>query len=546
MDLAHISDTEIIELCLKKDYDIILKYFELVLPSGQEDYSHYRGYHHDELEQIMSHLFRLDKTNVIVTLSEHLCESYVMDKIISFNSEKILQLVLEKNPNFIKNTNQFAEERPYESVGIRIAYSNKLNLLKICLENGYGPNDAFIQLILTNAIVGNNPTMVAYLLESGTDAQYIFDKIMSENDLAELIGKYIFGFEMILVLEKSDIDIIKYINKLNIIAIGHANLDFVKYCVQNGADPTYENNYPIKEACKMRSPDISAFLLEFGADINSIEITDLSEVFCSWSGDDGLSYMKFLIANGFDYVEKINLLFLESVASANCSLLSYFVELGADIHARDDLALFIAAYDEYADVLDILLDLGADIHAQNDSIISVITDLIDPFDIENNYYFYRLDSGEFHIYDIGSRGRCILKKLIKHGAAISDPRILSAVLADFTFGADIEIVAHILSMGIDINEKHKVKLCRLCEDNVMCILSPLEASICTGQNIIAEFLIQNGAAYDNALGLAIKYENLAIIELLLELGLEVDFEYDTSEKILDLLAKHGIEKKLII
>ena len=550
--MIHISYAELIYLYLQKDYYIILKYLVSRPPPRQNDYcmdkadevmaSVFKLYPENKADKIMTYLFKLDKTDMIVTLSEYHSDADILDKIIEFDSEKILRLILERNSNFIKNTNLCAKNQSYERIGNRLAYSNKLNLLKICLENGYGPNDTFIQLILKIAIRDNNPAMVSYLLESGTDAQDIFDNIMSENDLSTLILKCHFNLEMVLILVENNIDVTKHINKLNILAIGHVKLDFVKYCVSNGADPTYENNYPIKKACDGVNLDISVLLLEYGADINRIGMDDLTGVF--WSDDlKGLAYMKFLIANGFDYVEKIHSLFLKSISADTCGLVSYFVELGADIHEQDELALFIAAYNQCGDAIDILLDLGADIHALNDSILAFMVGLVDPFDVKNNDYFGMPYHDIYVDYDYFIN---IFKKLLKYGAIVSDQKILVAISSDYNIGADIEIVQYLLSAGIDINAKYEVCLRIRWEAELVCVLSPLEASICNDHNTVAKFLIQNGAACGDALKLAIKYENLEIIELLLESDQEVNFEYDASEKVSDLLEKHGIEKKLII
>jgi len=39
---------------------------------------------------------------------------------------------------------------------------------------------------------------------------------------------------------------------------------------------------------------------------------------------------------------------------------------GADVHARDDIALYWAAHNNYVQIIDILLVAGADVHAQED------------------------------------------------------------------------------------------------------------------------------------------------------------------------------------
>jgi len=77
--------------------------------------------------------------------------------------------------------------------------------------------------------------------------------------------------------------------------------------------------------------------------------------------------IKYLVENGADIHARDDLALRWAAGNCHLEVVKYLVEQGADIHARDDSALQLAAANGELEVVKYLVENGADIHACDDS-----------------------------------------------------------------------------------------------------------------------------------------------------------------------------------
>ena len=64
--------------------------------------------------------------------------------------------------------------------------------------------------------------------------------------------------------------------------------------------------------------------------------------------------------------EKLDGLLLRASEDGHTEAVRALRDVGADVHARNDLALWLASYGGHAETVKLLLDAGADVHARDD------------------------------------------------------------------------------------------------------------------------------------------------------------------------------------
>ncbi len=104
--------------------------------------------------------------------------------------------------------------------------------------------------------------------------------------------------------------------------------------------------------------------LNLGADIHG-----KNEYALIWASMNGqLDVVKYLVENG---AGKINGALVEASSRGELDVVKYLVENGADIHASNDAALRWASEEGQNEVVKYLVENGADIHARNDEALII-------------------------------------------------------------------------------------------------------------------------------------------------------------------------------
>ena len=254
---------EIVDLFDQEEYQTIMAYFEdakvLLSPSKNK---------------VMECIIYNKRTDLIYALFD----KYDMKDQIKFVSHiiecdlaEVMSFMLQRDPNLILQimyTNHYTN--------IIFMFTQKLNFIKFFMENGMRPDDKFIQLIMECAIQHNFLDVTEYLLDVGSNALTGFDFVMEKFRKKGIYG-YQLGLEMINLLIKHNIDIFKYINQLCILAITEHDLDFLKFCVENGVDVNDSEWRPLSVCLKYVNLIAFKYLLENGAKL-TIKASDIKGI----------------------------------------------------------------------------------------------------------------------------------------------------------------------------------------------------------------------------------------------------------------------------
>ncbi len=511
------TDDEIIELFDERVYDKLLSYLDPMI-SEHESHSINNIYAlESEQTLIMAALIILGKIEILNILFSKYNDQYnsncLMYFIIKCNSTDILKIFLQVN--LFSGLDYLNCDSTYV-----IAKNNYLELLKIIVE--FGPDNSFFQKIISWSIFNSNVDILEYLFDIGRGSD-----IQSEFDIAvyqkmEYIRLNL--MPMISLLIKNDIDIWKHLNQICVQAARSGDINLLEFCLQNGADSNYDNGIMIRLSCTCMK--FAKYLLQHGADINFIKDTDLINLNRPITHENII----FLVENGLDISGMINKLFLYSVTAGADDLVLHFLDVGADIHAENELALFAAAYYGNVQTVRILLESGADIHARNDTIcLFVFGGMDDDFENESicGWMMFRF---------CASNQNELFELLVKNGADISDISILVLMLTNQLIQIDKEVVEYFMTAGSDINATCQLTYEWAQKYNLSdYATSPLEASIFGGKANISQFLLENGADLtinsDRPARLAIMSGNIPIIKILSDHGaaLDPDFEYTVCQ-----------------
>ncbi len=381
---------------------------------------------------------------------------------------------------------------------------------------------------------------------------------------------------MIQLLMDYNIDIHKHINKLSMVAVHWNIIDLLIFCMENGADPNYQNGLLLSLCLEKRNLDIAKYLLENGTRIN-LNLAEIKNSMKICNIDDAIAeyyiLFRYLVDNGFDISDKLSELLLYGCMYDHVELTKYFIETGTDIHFENDLSLFIAAYTGHVQILNLLLESGADIHANNSSILNFIAGDTDPTCelIHSKMYEY---VGNYR-YNFDSSTRCIwtninnsFKILMKYGAIISNSYILILIgrcifvdnapttcpyiydlwpiFQNTIDQTDDILIQNIIETGMDLNIEYTYHIYH-DEEKTEYTRTILETYImfCTNNTII-KLLLTNSADYSSnnyrALQLAIGKGNAEIVRILLELGsvLDNEFELEAEQEMISLIESFGI------
>ncbi len=475
-------------------------------------------------------------------------EYILMTYFIKYDTDNVIKFILDKNPDEISLSEKITI---MQTITFSLVNCSKNRFIEVFMMSN-------CKDICAISLKNNLLNIVEYLFEIGTD---ILPMLAYNNNYK------IIKFDMVQLLLKYGTDIYQ----LSISAIGQSDLDFLKFCIACGADTNHLNGELLNMCLCRNNLDLIKYLVENGADPNLADIR---------SGFNSMSYdlIMYLIDNGLDLSSDLPKIFISSCLNGNMKLFAYCIDSGVDIHLENDLALFVAANWANKQILLLLLDLGSDINAQNNVILDFICGgLFGPIfeHIRNDIKRY-CDPWN----NIGARMNkinSIIKILVDHGAIISpDSDILiqigECILNDrfdssnFYFRrlnyidqTDYEFIQNIIDTGININTTHKyvydIYMNKPAIEYVSTVLE-LYIMFCTDIRIIKLLLI-NGADYSannfRALELAIEYNNLELVKILLDMGsfLDENFELEVEPNIINLIESYGMPthnliKKLII
>ena len=146
-----------------------------------------------------------------------------------------------------------------------------------------------------------------------------------------------------------------------------------KWCTKNIIIKNFSLGNKIKELIKDLIPEsiiVNSKYVKFISNNTNIKLF-LNENIIEKLFSCGYSHylvMKIMLSND-DSINNINLQFIISVRRGYLSIVKLLIDLGADIHAKNNQAIIMASYCNRLDIVKLLIDLGADIHAQNNQAI---------------------------------------------------------------------------------------------------------------------------------------------------------------------------------
>lgn len=399
-----------------------------------------------------------------------------------------------------------------------IILNNNIALLKLIMH--YMPNLFDKDLFIGSTICENNLEILDILFELDYNMQYPFDELMKYISCHMKITS-----DTLFRLEKYGVNILNHIEIIVMLCIYSGDLDGIKYCVANGIDV----NYILKTLKSHVDLPIVKYLIESGADIYSLSKYEI--LFMTKSPD----VIIFLIESGLDIQLYAFELLFQIIRNGPFSLFSYIIKLHIDlIHISDDFLLFYASMCGKPKIVQLLLDLGADIHADSDSILlffeSTFLNRTVP-DI-NNLPLYRIL--------LHSKWDTITKILLKNGAITNDVQyVFTNTIYNGFLGE--ELFNMFLELGVDLNGKNDHK----CTYNRLYGKYILELVVSCCPKLFKVFITHGADPFINLHGplkMAIEWNNSDVILLLLELGSELDpeFECEVEQDTIDVIEKFGI------
>jgi hypothetical protein len=113
------------------------------------------------------------------------------------------------------------------------------------------------------------------------------------------------------------------------------------------------------------------YLVELGANIHVRDDYALRVA----SSNGHLEVVKYLVELGANIHAQDDYALRYASSNGQLEVVKYLVELGANIHARDDYALRYASSNGQLEVVKYLVEIGANIHAQNDAALRYASEM---------------------------------------------------------------------------------------------------------------------------------------------------------------------------
>lgn len=449
--------------------------------------------------------------------------SECLDILMGDNHYDILEIILENNLD--RCISILDNSKIYLSNLEELPNKNNIQLLNIILK--YLPLDNIILPLINDTFHANNTIILDILFNAGFNIKLEFDKYISNSSLFDYFS---LKKETYVHLQNYDIDLDQYINRLAELYFDTNDVPGLEFCLDFGADV----DHVIKKINYLEG-DVVKTLINRGGNINLMDPEAIKYI----SDDDaGMDIIIYLVDNGLNISTYITDLILTAVDMNRPIMLSYYIKMGADIHFQNDLLLFYSAYRGYIECVEILLENGANIHANNDSILLFST---------------RINIPEHMLADDEDRDHHEIKNyfkianiLIKAGAVSNNYASVfcSLVLNLICTPFDKELFTYLLDQNINLSEKIDIQSLPLTEyifELVVAVGSIELLNMCLEYGV--DLYINNASP----LKIAIRYNKLESVEILLKLGCSLDenFECRTIGDIIDEVDRYGIVHKLI-
>ena len=174
----------------------------------------------------------------------------------------------------------------------------------------------------------------------------------------------------------------------------------------------------------------------------------------------GNNYMAMkIMLNNNESIKNINEQFIESSKCDYLDMIKLFIELGADIHAKDNEAIIIASHNGHLSVVKLLIDSGADIHAQNDGAIIVASRLGHLFVVKllinSGANVHAQDNGAI-IWASWGGYLSVVELLIESGANIHAQENRAIIMA--SWNGRLRVIKLLIYYGADIHARNNEAL----------------------------------------------------------------------------------------
>lgn len=137
--------------------------------------------------------------------------------------------------------------------------------------------------------------------------------------------------------------LLRKLSRYFLLALQRGNLQLVKFCVENGIninDKTVNNRWPIVEVSIYGNIDVMKYLLEHGANLH-IEQDLAFRVACVFGR---LEIAQFILSQeGVDVRGSDDEALMGAVENGRVEIVQWLLQMGANLHARDGMALTVAA-----------------------------------------------------------------------------------------------------------------------------------------------------------------------------------------------------------
>lgn len=474
-----------------------------------------------------------------------------------------LQLLLEfgANPNLaLKDTN---------TPLARACQRNKEPAAKLLLEYGADPNvSALSWSPLAWALDNNKELIVSHLLQYGADPDVTMKT--GATALTYACERNTFpSIVEVLMLYSKDVNTKNKSNQTPLNLACHRNkLELIKLLLANGADPNLASpELPIVAA--LRSAACLELLVKGGAELSKRKgILELAVA------HNQIESVKLLLTAGVDPNEKSQNIYsplTTAIRDNRPAILSLLLSHGADPNLKgQDMPLYMAT--NRPEFLQTLLDHGADLklvpgimelatfHKSLECVKLLLDIGINPNDKKQGIYTPLTTAIRDNRHEILalllSRGADpnfkgqdiplvmatarveILKQLVEAGADLS---LVPGILESAVYRNNIESVKYLLSIGVDPNEKKGVysPLTTAVRDKRVEILKVLLESgadpnvkgenwplvVALSSPLILKLLLEEGARLDQYKGileLAVVYNSLEAVEILLDAGVDIN------------------------
>lgn len=416
-----LSNDEIIDLWRNKDYAPILNTLNI----------HNSKYDSDcEILLYVINICNIELITEMFTIC-HIDHKSVTNILLNSNTHDILIFLIENN---LELQNEVTSVLEYcMDFFVNIAKQNNIQVLNIIL--AYCTSDEIIQKITHDAINHNNLNFLDILSDANYNIKLIFEEIMDISSTDFMLDTI--NFSTFMLLEKYNININIYLDNIAMRIFWTENLPELELYLEYGANV----NYIMSGSVGCKNINVIEYLLNHGADINCMDIYNSSSII--GENDRNLNYVIFLIEHGFDITEYINDMIIYSVTYNNPKILQYLINIGADIHFENELALFYACRAGYISCVEILLDNGADIYVNNGEILLFSEN-------QSKKYSKILSYLSDNIFEVA-------EFLIKKGAIISDPIYLFCLYLphskrnNINQNCSLKLFILLLEYNIDLN-----------------------------------------------------------------------------------------------